>query len=87
MTYRPVRRSPPAPGAVDVGARTTNAAERLHEEFKRPVKTQAVLPSAETAAMPFRALAASGQIAMCKADGRQTLGEKLTHPVLLDPAA
>src|SRR3954454_10045236 len=31
-------------------ARTTNAIERLHEEFKRRVKTQTVLPSAETAA-------------------------------------
>src|ERR1700692_1413889 len=32
-------------------ARTTNAIERLHEEFKRRIKTQTVLPSAETAAM------------------------------------
>src|SRR3984893_6895576 len=30
---------------------TTNAIERLHEEFKRRIKTQTVLPSAETAAM------------------------------------
>src|ERR1700719_4028107 len=29
-------------------ARTTNAIERLHEEFKRRIKTQTVLPSAET---------------------------------------
>src|SRR5471030_169764 len=28
--------------------RTTNAIERLHEEFKRRIKTQTVLPSAET---------------------------------------
>jgi putative transposase len=34
-------------------ARTTNAIERLHEEFKRRIKTQTVLPSAETAAMRF----------------------------------
>ena len=34
-------------------ARTTNAIERLHEEFKRRIKTQTVLPSAETAAMLF----------------------------------
>jgi putative transposase len=34
-------------------ARTTNAIERLHEEFKRRIKTQAVLPSADTAAMLF----------------------------------
>jgi hypothetical protein len=35
--------------------------ERLHEEFKRRIKTQIVLPSAETAAMLFWALLASGQ--------------------------
>ncbi len=34
-------------------ARTTNAVERLHEEFRRRIKTQTVLPSAETAAMLF----------------------------------
>ena len=45
-------------------ARTTNAIERLHEEFKRRIKTQTVLPSAETAAMLFWALLASGQITM-----------------------
>ena len=41
-------------------ARTTNAIERLHEEFKRRIKTQTVLPSAETAAMLFWALLAAG---------------------------
>jgi putative transposase len=44
--------------------RTTNAIERLHEEFKRRIKTQTVLPSADTAAMLFWALLASGQINM-----------------------
>src|ERR1700704_32530 len=39
--------------------RTSNAIERLHEEFKRRIKTQTVLPSAETAAMLFWALLAS----------------------------
>ena len=34
-------------------ARTTNAIVRLHEEFKRRIKTQTVLPSADTAAMLF----------------------------------
>lgn len=33
--------------------RTSNAIERLHEEFRRRIKTQIVLPSAETAAMLF----------------------------------
>ena len=58
-------------------ARTTNAIERLHEEFKRRIKTQTVLPSAETAAMLFWALLAAGQITMRKVDGWQTLTRKL----------
>jgi len=56
--------------------RTTNAIERLHEEFKRRIKTQTVLPSADTAAMLFWALLASGQITMRKVDGWQTLATK-----------
>jgi putative transposase len=58
-------------------ARTTNAIERLHEEFKRRIKTQTVLPSAETAAMLFWALLASGQITMRKVDGWQSLGQPI----------
>ena len=57
-------------------ARTTNAIERLHEEFKRRIKTQTLLPSADTAAMLFWALLASGQINMRKVDGWQTLATK-----------
>jgi putative transposase len=56
--------------------RTTNAIERLHEEFKRRIKTQTVLPSADTAAMLFWAQLASGQINMRKVDGWQTLAVK-----------
>jgi putative transposase len=58
--------------------RTTNAIERLHEEFKRRIKTQTVLPSADTAAMLFWALLACGQINMRKVDGWQTLA---TSPI------
>src|SRR3974377_2440061 len=57
-------------------APTTNAIERLHEEFKRRIKTQTVLPSADTAAMLFWALLASGQINMRKVDGWKTLATK-----------
>jgi transposase-like protein len=67
-------------------ARTTNAIERLHEEFKRRIKTQTVLPSAETAAMLFWALLASGQITMRKVDGWQTLAEA-PAPQCIDLAA
>ena len=59
-------------------AQTTNAIERLHEELKRRIKTQTVLPSAETAAMLSWALLAAGQITMRKVDGWQTLAEKPT---------
>jgi putative transposase len=62
--------------------RTSNAIERLHEEFKRRIKTQTVLPSAETAAMLFWALLASGQITMRKVDGWQTLSKKPSDQIL-----
>jgi len=68
-------------------ARTTNAIERLHEEFKRRIKTQTVLPSAETAAMLFWALLASSQITMRKVNGWQTLGETIAAPAPVDLAA
>ena len=64
--------------------RTTNAIERLHEEFKRRIKTQCVLPCAETAAMLFWALLASGQITLRKIDGWQSLAQP---PARLDLAA
>jgi transposase-like protein len=67
-------------------ARTTNAIERLHEEFKRRIKTQTVLPSADTAAMLFWALLASGQITMRKVDGWQSLAIKPLDQ-LMDVAA
>jgi putative transposase len=54
----------------------TNAIERLHEPVKRRIKTQTVLPSADTAAMLFGALLASGQINTCTVDGWQTLATK-----------
>ena len=64
--------------------RTTNAIERLHEEFKRRIKTQCLLPCAETAAMLFWALLASGQITLRKVDGWQSLAQP---PAMLDLAA
>ena len=62
--------------------RTSNAIERLHEEFKRRIKTQTVLPSAETAAMLFWALLASGQITLRKVDGWQSLNEKASDQII-----
>ena len=65
-------------------ARTSNAIERLHEEFKRRIKTQCLLPCAETAAMLFWALLASGQITMRRVDGWPSLDRS---PSDLDLAA
>jgi len=64
--------------------RTTNAIERLHEEFKRRIKTQCLLPCAETAAMLFWALLASGQITLRRVDGWPSLDRS---PTDLDLAA
>jgi putative transposase len=55
--------------------------ERPPEEFKRRIKTQPVLSSAETAAMLFWALLASGQVSMRKVDGWQTLGQRAAKSV------
>jgi putative transposase len=64
--------------------RTTNAIERLHEEFKRRIKTQCLLPCAESACMLFWALLAVGQITMRKVDGWQTLHvAPVTHVLAL----
>jgi hypothetical protein len=79
--------SPRLPPSQWRSARTTNAIERLHEEFKRRIKTQTVLPSADTAAMLFWALLASGQINMRKVDGcpsgiRHVDGAKLNQALV-----
>src|SRR6516164_3612207 len=62
--------------------RTSNAIKRLHEEFKRRIKTQTILPCADTAAMLFWALLASGQVVMRKVDGWQTLAEKPSDQII-----
>ena len=67
-------------------ARTTNAIERLNEEFRRRIKTQTVLPCADTVPMLFWALLASGQITMRKVDGWETLSQPF-EPATLDRAA
>ena len=67
-------------------ARTTNAIERLNEEFRRRVQTQTVLPCAETVPMLLWALMASGQIQMRKVDGWETLDQPI-EPITLDLVA
>jgi len=53
----------------------------LHEEFKRGIKTQTVLPSADT-----WALLASSQISMRKVDGWQTLAKNFVGQPIDLPA-
>jgi putative transposase len=60
--------------------------ERLNEEFRRRIKTQTVLPCAETVPMLLWALMASGQIQMRKVDGRKTLDQPIA-PISPDLAA
>ena len=83
---RPEIGSSPSPGSIRhqwKAARTTNAIECLDEEFRRRIKTQTVLPCAETVPMLLWALVASGQITMRKVDGWQTL-DKPIEPMTLD---
>ena len=49
--------------------RTTNAIERLQEEFPRRVKTQASLPSEKAVLLVFFGLFASGQVKMRRIEG------------------
>lgn len=67
-------------------ARTTNALERLNEEFRRHIKTQTMLPCAETMPMLLWALLASKQIQMRKVAGWETLSQPI-EPMPLDLAA
>jgi len=56
--------------------RTTNAIERLNEEFRRRVKVQGVQPSSESVCMLFWALVASGATILRRVTGWDTLSEK-----------
>jgi putative transposase len=55
----------------------TNVIERLNEEFRRRVKTQASLPTEEAALVLLFGLVATGQIRLRKLDGHTTLAETL----------
>jgi transposase-like protein len=58
--------------------RTTNAIERLHEEFRRRIKTQASLPSEQSVLSLMYGLYESGQIRMRRIDGWQLLDDVVT---------
>jgi transposase-like protein len=57
--------------------RTTNVIERLHEEFRRRVKTQSSLPTEDAALVLLFSLVASGQIRLRRIDGWRKLPEVL----------
>ncbi|HSE46252.1 MAG TPA: transposase [Gemmatimonadales bacterium] len=59
--------------------RTTNTIERLHEEFRRRVKTQGSLPTEDAAPVLLFSLVASGQIKLRKIDGWQKIGAVLNQ--------
>ena len=59
--------------------RSTNVIERLHEEFRRRVKTQGSLPSEDAAVALLFSLVASGQIKLRKLDGWQKIEAVLSQ--------
>ncbi len=61
------------PAAQWRALRTTNALERINEEFRRRTKTQAMLPSEDAVLLVLFGLLMSGQIRTRKIDGWQEL--------------
>ena len=59
--------------------RTTNTIERLHEEFRRRVKTQGSLPTEDAALALLVSLVASGQIKLRKIDGWRKIAAMLSQ--------
>jgi transposase-like protein len=59
--------------------RTTNTIERLHEEFRRRVKTQGSLPSEDAAVVLLFSRVASGQIKLRRIDGWQKIATVLSQ--------
>ena len=59
--------------------RTTNTIERLHEEFRRRVKTQGSLPSEDAALILLFRLVVSGQIKLRRIDGWRKITAVLSH--------
>ena len=61
--------------------RTTNAIERLNQEFRRRVKTQGSFPSPEAALIVLFGLVASGQVRMRRIDGWQEVEAEAAMPL------
>jgi transposase-like protein len=67
--------------------RTTNAIERLHEEFRRRVKTQGSFPTEDAAMVLLYGLVASGQIRLRKIDAPHLVRVVLATTITLEKAA
>src|SRR5712691_8748350 len=63
--------------------RTTNTIERLHEEFRRRVKTQGSLLSEDAALILLFSLVASGQIKLRRIDGWRKIATVLSQNTLV----
>ncbi len=59
--------------------RTTNTIERLHEEFRRRVKTQGSLPGEDAAVVLLFSLVVSGQIKLRRIDGWRKIAGVLSQ--------
>ncbi len=59
--------------------RTTNVIERLHEEFRRRVKTQGSLPTEDAALVLLFSLVVSGQIKLRRIDGWRKIAAVLSQ--------
>ena len=59
--------------------RSTNVIERLHQEFRRRVKTQGSLPSEDAAIVLLFSLVASGQITLRRIDGWRRIAAVLSQ--------
>jgi putative transposase len=59
--------------------RTTNTIERLHEEFRRRVKTQGSLPSEDAAVVLLFSLVATEQIKLRRIDGWRKIAAMLSQ--------
>jgi putative transposase len=59
--------------------RTTNALERINEEFRRRTKTQASLPGEDAVLLLLYGLLRSGQIVLRRIDGRHQMPARKPH--------
>jgi transposase-like protein len=59
--------------------RSTNVIERIHEEFRRRVKTQGSLPSEDAALILLFSLVVSGQIRLRRIDRWTTIAAVLSQ--------